>query len=280
MTADGQPIGESDLHAYVDGLLDADRKKSVEAYLAEHSEWAARVSAWQSGRDKLRRAFALESESSVPASLNIARLLELRADRRWAPARVAAGLVLALATGAAAGWMARGAQTPTGLTGLTLQAASVHRMFASDPGFPATFRAADMADLVAYLGQRFGRPITPPDLSRSGYRLMGARIVATEDGAGCIFVYEGDNGSRISLFMRPMHDQCGHAPCGRGRNVRVRLGAPRSRIQPGFQQTATGFAQRRSDGGRRNGRRNLKPPLSPAHWLTQPCDFHGNKLPA
>jgi anti-sigma factor RsiW len=207
MTADGQPIGESDLHAYVDGLLDADRKKSVEAYLAEHSEWAARVSAWQSGRDKLRRAFALESESSVPASLNIARLLELRADRRWAPARVAAGLVLALATGAAAGWMARGAQTPTGLTGLTLQAASVHRMFASDPGFPATFRAADMADLVAYLGQRFGRPITPPDLSRSGYRLMGTRIVATEEGAGCIFVYEGDIGSRISLFMRPMHDQ-------------------------------------------------------------------------
>ena len=38
-----RPISEDDLHAYVDGVLELDRRAVVERHLAENAQTAARV---------------------------------------------------------------------------------------------------------------------------------------------------------------------------------------------------------------------------------------------
>jgi anti-sigma factor RsiW len=212
MTTNGRPVSEDDLHAYVDGLLDPERRRSVEQYLMAHAGIAARVAGWVAGRDLLRDAFAGEAGQPVPASLNLSRLAAARTRRHWAPMRAAAGMVLSLGLGAGAGWVAHGSGATGGIAALGVQAADAHRAFASDTVRPVEVGAADMARNIAWVGQRLGRAVVPPDLSAAGYRLMGARMLSTAQGPACLFMYDDDHGVRISVMMRPMLDPGMQAP--------------------------------------------------------------------
>jgi anti-sigma factor RsiW len=47
-------------------------------------------------------------------------------------------------------------------------------------------------------------PVKVPDLSSSGYRLMGGRLVATAHGPAAMFMYDDDHGQRLVILTRPM----------------------------------------------------------------------------
>jgi anti-sigma factor RsiW len=65
--------------------------------------------------------------------------------------------------------------------------------------------AAEQDHLSQWLSNRLNRTVEPPDLSRSGYRLLGGRLLATERGAAAaLFMYDDAQGNRLSLLMRPM----------------------------------------------------------------------------
>lgn len=213
MTADIKPISEDDLHAHVDGLLNAERERSVVLYLDAHPEVAARVRGWQATRDVLRATLGPVAHEPVPAALNIAHLANTRGGR-FAPMRVAAALVLGFGLGAGGGWMARGSGSGanTGIAALAMQAGDAQRVFADDRVHPVEFRAAELPSKLGWIGSRMGRPISPPDLTAAGYRLMGGRMLATPQGATCLFMYDDDHGTRISVVMRPMREQDLNAP--------------------------------------------------------------------
>ena len=80
------------------------------------------------------------------------------------------------------------------------------RVFAADPLHPVEFGADEQSQLVKWTSLRLGHAVAPPDLSKAGYRFLGGRIIATEHGAGCMFLYESSAGVRIALFTRPMHN--------------------------------------------------------------------------
>ncbi len=217
MTDQERPITDDDLHGFVDGVLDAGRRPAVERHLAAHPEAAARVAAWQAVGASLREATAWKAREPVPARLGIPRLLEARRARRWRPARVAAGILVALAVGAGSGWMARGPSMPTGVASVAMEAASVHRMFAAGgefaaPDDAAPHDAAARAELTSWLSRKLGRPATPPDLSGSGFHLLSGQLVATDQGPGGMYLYDGPRGVRITLFMRPMEKRDMSAP--------------------------------------------------------------------
>ncbi len=214
MTASVKPISEEDLHAYVDGLLNAERQRSVEAYLETHPDVMARIRGWQTTREMLQRTLGAAAEEPVPPALNIAHLAAARRRRRMAPMRVAAALVLGFGLGAAGGWMARGPSVAasSGVAALAMQAADAQRAFAGDHVHPVEFRAAELPDVLGWIGDRLGRPVAPPDLTGAGYRLMGGRMLATPEGVACLFMYDDDHGTRISVVMRPMRDQDLTAP--------------------------------------------------------------------
>ena len=206
MTTNERPISEQDLHAYVDGLLDPARRTSVDRYLASHPQVAARVAGWQTVNGALRKAVTWKAEEPVPAALNVARIVNTHLSRRWEPWRMAAGILVALAIGAGSGWIAHTPGAEGGIASVAMEASMAQRVFAADPLHPVEFGPDEQSQLVKLASLRLGRAVAPPDLSKAGYRFLGGRIIPTEHGAGCMFLYEDGAGIRITLFVRPMHD--------------------------------------------------------------------------
>jgi len=61
-----RPITEDDLHAYVDQLLEPERRAEVAAYLDAHPDVAQRVAAFSDQRDLLRSALAPIADEPDP----------------------------------------------------------------------------------------------------------------------------------------------------------------------------------------------------------------------
>jgi anti-sigma factor RsiW len=208
-----RPITEDDLHAYVDQALEPERRREISAYLDDHPEVAKRVGAFTGQRDLLRAALAPIAEEPLPAALYLARMIE---NRRRRPSRfgwaVAAALLLGI--GGAGGWITRGTlqAAPTGLVALAQEAATSYAVYAPDHDRPVEMRASDMTQLVQWVSGRLHQPVKVPDLTPSGYRLMGGRLVATAHGPAAMFMYDDDHGSRIVVLTRPMNGTDENAP--------------------------------------------------------------------
>ncbi|MDI4663484.1 anti-sigma factor [Xanthobacter autotrophicus] len=202
-----RPITEDDLHGYVDGALDPERREQVSAYLEAHPDVAARVAAYGAERGMLRAALAPIVEEPLPAELDLARMVEARrrppGPPRWA---MAAAALLLVCVGGAGGWLLRGmgSAPAEGLQALGREAAASYAVFAPDKGRPVEIRAEDRAQLVAWTSRRLGRPVAIPDLADAGYRFMGGRVVATEHGPAALFMYDDDAGSRLVMLARPL----------------------------------------------------------------------------
>ncbi len=63
-------VGEEDLHAFVDGELDAQRRKAISAFLAASPADHAKVEAWRQQNLLLRAAFAPVAHEPVPLDLS------------------------------------------------------------------------------------------------------------------------------------------------------------------------------------------------------------------
>jgi anti-sigma factor RsiW len=203
MTGSGRPIAEEDLHAYVDGFLDEERRAVVERYLQTHADTAERVAVYARQRHELRAGLASLARSPIPPDLNLARLLEQRLRRRRAPWRIAAAVLLALAIGGAGGWVAA-SRTPTGVGLIAQEAAVSYAVYASDKRRPVEVWAAQKDDLARWLGNRLNHPVSPPDLSSLDYQLLGGRLIATAHGPAALFMYENPRGVRLAIYVRPM----------------------------------------------------------------------------
>jgi anti-sigma factor RsiW len=200
-----RPITEDDLHAYVDQLLEPERRAEVAAYLDAHPEVSRRVTVFSEQRELLRSALAPIADEPLPPELNLSRIIEtrkLRPSRLW----WAVAAMLLLSIGSIGGWVARGAMpvSPSGLAALAQEATDSFNVFAPDRVRPVEVRASDGAQLVQWLSNRLHQPIKAPDLTTAGYRLMGGRLIATSHGPAAMFMYDDDRGERLVVLTRPM----------------------------------------------------------------------------
>jgi anti-sigma factor RsiW len=69
------------------------------------------------------------------------------------------------------------------------------------PGSPAP---SSRMHCALWASNRLNQPVTLPDLSASGYRYMGGRVVATPHGPGMLLMYDDDRGTRLVMLTRPM----------------------------------------------------------------------------
>jgi anti-sigma factor RsiW len=202
-----RPIIEEELHGFVDQTLDVRRKEEVAAYLDTHPEVAKRVAAYRRQRELLKAGYAHIADEPIPTQLNLARIIERRrrpALASWRVAAAAAAVVL-LCTGGISGWSLRGAaQSQEGIAALAEEASASYAVYAPDHLRPVEIKASDRAELVDWTTQRLGRPVAIPDLSDSGFRLMGGRVVATAHGPAAMFMYDDDHGTRLVMLARRM----------------------------------------------------------------------------
>ncbi|MCC0043224.1 MAG: anti-sigma factor [Brucellaceae bacterium] len=193
-------ISEDELHAYVDGQLPAERRASVEKWLAAHPDAAAEIREWQRQNEEIRKLFPLET----------ARPEDRRyvADRpRGMPRRAAyaaAAVLLFLAGGIAGGI----ATYQTLRSGIATELASIQDasrqnflIYASEVRHPIEVGADEQAHLVAWLGKRVGTVIVTPDLSEQGFRLIGGRLVPFDGQPAALLMYEDETGERLTILV-------------------------------------------------------------------------------
>lgn len=198
-------LNEEKLHAYVDGALDADERRAVEAYLAAHPDEAARVRAYIAHNQALHRLF--DPVLDEPHALRVgARPAAANAARFW---RSLGGFAATLALGIAIGYVARG-QFGRGVApaapGIAHQAVLAHAAYVPEVRHPVEVAAAEEQHLVGWLSKRLGAPLRAPSLAAAGYQLLGGRLLPAAGEVGnapvALLMYENAQGRRLSLLVR------------------------------------------------------------------------------
>lgn len=229
-------IEETDLHALVDGELDAERRRRIEDHLLQHPEHAALVEGWRRQNAALRAAFEPVAHEIPPLSLKDAaarapapaqgpietgaihwgrpgasrpaqRLDEIRANRRR---QALLSTLLTLLTGAAVAGLAalvfasRGETPHPPIAAQFTQnyagrAALTYGTYVSDPR-PVEIDISRRGELVAWLKERVGFAVTP-DLADLGLRLMGGRVAPGVAAPAGLLLYERADGARVGLYF-------------------------------------------------------------------------------
>jgi anti-sigma factor RsiW len=211
------PVNEDELHAYVDRQIDATRLATVEEYLREHPADAQRIAVYQRQRSLLREALSPLAAEPVPPRLRLDQIISERLRRRQPLWRLAAMIVLGIGLGGIAGWYLRAplepGRTTSAIALLRQEAIATHIVYSVDRRHPIEVSAAERDHLKQWLSNRLHRVIVPPDLSGFGYKLLGGRLLATEQGRpAALFMYEGPDKERLSVIMRPMASELYAAP--------------------------------------------------------------------
>lgn len=196
-------ISETDLHAYIDGGLDDERMRAIEAYLDEHPEEAERVRAY--ARQRLEIARYLDAEMRIKPlrterlARRLSQALTLRTARPWLIRGLAACLLVSL------GWGARDIGVSPLVAALPVfanEASEAHETVAGlDLPLSEVLRAEPMK-LVNYLARHDQADLPVRALSLDGLLVRGAQLVPWDEGTALQFVFEkADGGQRVTLFV-------------------------------------------------------------------------------
>lgn len=212
------PLGEAELHAWVDGRLAADDAARVQQALEADPALAALAEHYRRQNEALRERLDAELDEAVPARLvEAAHGLDragpgastpLPANRGWFAQ--AAALLAAVAVGIGIGWLARDSAPGDPVAGsqplslpLVRAAAVAHAAYVPEVRHPVEVGAAEQAHLVTWLSKRLGTALKVPNLETEGFRLVGGRLLPdARDGVAAQFMFESANGQRLTLFLR------------------------------------------------------------------------------
>lgn len=200
MTASTGTVRKAELHAFVDGQLDAARRREVEAYLASNPDAAERVAAYHRQKEALHALLAPVLEEPLPRSLE-----PPRAPRRLIHVAWAAAAVVMLVVGGVAGWQLRGMGVQQAVAqkerAVADQAAIAHAVFTPQRRHPVEVGAEEEAHLVAWLSKVLGARLRAPHLADLGFALVGGRLLSAPNGPAAQFMYENPAKRRLTLYV-------------------------------------------------------------------------------
>jgi anti-sigma factor RsiW len=198
--SDEQRMQESELQAFVDGRLPAERRAQVEAYLAAHPHEAESLSVYRQHKAALHALFDPVMNEEIPSAMSLA--LTRQSWRQLAGRAAVTALYLLL--GAAVGWWLRGVHTQQGqLTALLVErAADAYIVYTPEVVHPVEVKADQEEHLVKWLSKRLGARVSAPDLTQVGYHLVGGRLLPAGTKPAAQFMYENAQGKRVTLYVR------------------------------------------------------------------------------
>ncbi len=209
-------LSEADIHAYVDGRLDAADCRRVEAWLERHPQRAAQIRDWQRDAQQLRAALGSLPPAERASALDPAAVRRRQRRRVRARLALAAALLLAVGIGGAGGWQMRGYHAWSAEAPMA-DALQAYRMFALDRQVPLDVVQEHAGQLQAWLDQHFHDSTRLPDLANSGFRAVGGRLLATDSGPAALVLYENSRGNAISFYIRSPSPRAGTLSRGQRR---------------------------------------------------------------
>ena len=185
-----EPIHEDELHAFVDGALQAARRDEVAALLRADPALAARVDGYARDRALLREAVGpLPPNWAEQIEAATARRSPARLGRRYA---IAASLVVAVGAAAAVTWW------PHGDTILADALAVRDGAAAGGRALPQGV-LADAAQRDAQLASAVGLPAHAPDLKHFGFQLTAMQLFTR----GAQLRYADHKRRSLTIYVRP-----------------------------------------------------------------------------
>ena len=200
-------VSDDELHALVDGQLDAGRVPSVLAWLQANPDDAARVAQWQAQRLQLRQIARAMDVGDSPQALAGVVLRAAGAVRRRQTWQQAVAAVLLVAVGVTGGWFwgqresSPASPAMAASPSFVREAVLAHAVFVPEKRHPVEVAASDEAHLVQWLSRRLGSPLKVPSLADHGYRLLGGRLLPGDEAPRAQFMYENEQGVRVTLFV-------------------------------------------------------------------------------
>lgn len=201
-----EQIGEDDLQAYVDGMLDDRRASEVKEWLARRPDERSRIEGYQRDRAALRAALDPVLREPIPSNLDLRRLVRRTpVPRQLWPMSLAASIVLTL-FGGTVGWLLHGASNApsAGLASLAQEATQNYAVYATDRHRPVELGASARQMLIEWGSDRLKGRFVIPELTGSGYSFLGGRMVATPHGPAVLALYADDRGARLAILVRDM----------------------------------------------------------------------------
>jgi anti-sigma factor RsiW len=203
-------VTEEELHALVDGRLDAHAAAALQARVALDPQASATLAAWRRQRSALHELYGELLDEPVPPALlgtaTQAQRLRERQGRWWRWGGMAASVLLAFALG----WVGHGrwgdadslARMPAGAARhFAQQAVVAHAVYMPEVRHPVEVPAAQQEHLVQWLSKRLHRPLKVPNLAAQGYELVGGRLLPGDDGARAQFMFQNAAGARVTLYL-------------------------------------------------------------------------------
>lgn len=230
------PVTEAELQAYVDRQLTPERQREIEAYLLRRPEEALRVEIYRAQKRELQALFNPVLDEPLPKRLRAAAVPK----NPWYLQRMAAGIAIAVISGAA-GWGLRGgvdaapgsstlaqrtpgAITMASATGFAQRAAVAHAVYSPDARRAVEVRADQEDQLVTWLSKRMGAPMKPPHLQTLGYTLDGGRLLPGDKGPVAQFMYHDDTGAKLTLYVsNEVADMAQKTPAGENQETAFRF---------------------------------------------------------
>lgn len=230
------PVTKAELQAYVDRQLTPERQREIEAYLLRRPEEAQRVEIYRAQKRELQALFNAVLDEPLPTRLRAAAVVKTP----WYLQRMAAGIAIAVISGAA-GWGLRGgvdaapgssmlaqrapdAVTVASATGFAQRAAVAHAVYSPDARRAVEVRADQEDQLVTWLSKRMGAPMKPPHLQTLGYALDGGRLLPGDKGPVAQFMYHDNAGAKLTLYVsNEVTDMAQKIPAGKNQETAFRF---------------------------------------------------------
>ncbi len=184
------------LMAYVDGELDPEAVREVEALIAADPEARRLIEQFRETADLLRAACAEGFYSGPPLQLRPRRRPILEAWDRYA--NLAAVAVIALAIGCGlliANWPVSARDH------LVDEIAAYHNVQSKETKHLVEVPSTEADDLTTWLGRRLERRLEVPDLSASGLHFAGGRMLVIDSKPVAEFIYTRGNGPPVALCI-------------------------------------------------------------------------------
>lgn len=196
---------ERDIHLGLDGELPEDERAAYELWLEANPERKAQSLRLAADRDRLRESLAGILDEPVPQHLTgLAgagkRTVSRWRRRTWQAAAAAVLLCVGLAAGYAAGLMGIGFGPSAG-DRLAEGAIEAHTVYSAERRHAVEVAATDAEHLKTWLSNRTGVALILPDLSDQQFRLLGGRLLPTDDGPAAMLLYEDGAGERVSIYV-------------------------------------------------------------------------------
>lgn len=198
MTQD--PLSDEELIAYFEDALPPAERATMEERLAQDPRAQALLEDWARQNEDIRALYGEADAGPVPARLRDA-LRPHPAPRALLLRQVLAASAL-LALGLAGGWAGHarlGAPAPA--PALADAALTAHRTYVVEVVHPVEVPASQRDHMDSWMSKRIGAPVSPPDLSASGFALMGGRVLPAGERAAGLYMYENAQGLRITLYV-------------------------------------------------------------------------------